>query len=378
MEQGKIEILLIELSGASIKNKLAWKQSLSRLAPIGLYCLKAIAPERIALIDVPVANVADMLKVYSATTLKAIICRLPYEADKELLASIFASIKETFPEVSLGCNQVSDEVTKSFDFVINGSGKASILRILRGDELCGLCDESSNNGLDVVDLPKELLVDTGYDILPEKWLSVHNIEVCQPWLGLEEFSLNLFSYPGQDWIVQLLSWLKDSGFDSVHFNPSGWVAEDISRLRPVVLKLNLTLSLSFMATTPMNFADIITPAKRIWLCYPQAINGDEVVEKLKAIKAAGFEACLEIDHSWFGGGITLPACKYIDRLIIKDDYLWSTQELKKFTQRFWGTKTRFFKRLFSLRTAAELVVFMKSSYALLEVLFLSDNKVVSK
>ena len=129
MENGKIEILIIELAGASIKNKLSWRHSISRSAPIGLYCLKAIDKERITLIDVPVAQINDMLAHYKSSSVKTVICRLAEEPDIESVKAIIAAIREIYPNSRLGCNFVKSDVTKDFDFVIYGTGKSSILRI---------------------------------------------------------------------------------------------------------------------------------------------------------------------------------------------------------------------------------------------------------
>jgi hypothetical protein len=374
MDNGKIEILIIELAGASVKNKLSWRHSISRSAPIGLYCLKAMDKERIALIDVPVPQINDMLTVYKSSPVKTVICRLAEEPDIETVKPIIAAIRETYSNSRLGCNFVKSDVTKEFDFVIYGTGKSSILRILRGDELSGYCDQLNNDKTAPLDIPEESLIDVGYNLLPEKWLSVHNLEVWQPWQGLLEFSTSLFTYPGTDWMTKLLVWLTKSGFDAFHFTPSNWTVDEINRLRALFQNLKIQVSLSFLSKDEVRYSEILFPVKRIWLYDPQAIDGEEVVKKLKEIRNAGFEACLQINHGWFGGGITLPVCKYIDHLIIRDDYLWTNAEHKRFMQRFWGTKNRFFRRLFGLRTASELVNFMKTSYALIDLLFLPEEK----
>ncbi len=373
METGKIEILLIELAGASIKNKLSWRHSLSRSAPLGLYCLKALSSERISVIDVPVSQITDMLSIYSEAPLKAVICRLPEDPDVDKIKKILVAVREAYPNAKIACNYITEDIVKEFDFVINGTGKTSVLRILRGDVLTGYCDDMKNDMVSFVEAPTEHLIDVGYNILPEKWLSVHNIEVFQPWMGLVEFSSTLFTYPGLEIMTGLLNWLKDSGFNAIHFNPNKWAVEDINRLRATILKLKLTISISFLSIEFVKYSEILVPLKSIWLHNPQASRIDEVIQKLKEIRDAGFEASMQIDYCWFGGGTTLAACRYIDHLVINDEYKWNNIELKKFTQRFWGAKSRFFRRLFGLRTAAELIIFMKNSYALLDTLFLPDE-----
>ena len=113
-----------------------------------------------------------------------------------------------------------------------------------------------------------------YNILPEKWLSVHNLEIWQPWQGLLEFSTSLFTYLGTDWMTKLLVWLTKSGFDAFHFTPSNWTVEEINRLRALFQKLKVQLSLSFSSSEKLCYSDILFPVKSIWLYDPQANNAE--------------------------------------------------------------------------------------------------------
>ena len=374
MTKLKNEILLIEMAGASLKNKLSWKHSIYRSAPIGLYCLKAINPDNIGLIDVPASQIKDMLSLYDSLSVKTIICRLAEDPDIDEVKSDLKQLRESFTKAKIGCNFIKSDLTKDFDFVIYGTGKSAILNVLRGMELQGYCDQMKNDLASLLNIPQEPLTDVGYTMLPEKWLSVHNLEIWQPWLGLNEFSTSFFSYPGIDWINNMLEWLTKSGFDSFHFNPSKWSVDEINQLRNILNKLKIDLSISFLSDETVNYSDILIPIKRIWLYEPKANKAEEVCNKLKSIKSTGAEACLVISHSWSECGGPLSICKYIDHVIISDEYLWKNKELKVFMQRYWGTRNRFFTRLFTLRTASEFLTFLKSSYALLDILFLKDNK----
>lgn len=374
MNKVKNDILLIEMAGVSIKNKVSWKHSIYRSAPIGLYSLKAIEPDKIGLIDVPPSQIKDIFTLYDSSSIKTIICRLAEEPDIEDVKSIITEIHNYFPNARIGCNFIKSDFTKEFDFVIYGTGKSAILNLLRGIELQGYCDQMKNDLVSLLDIPQEPLIDVGYTMLPEKWLSIHNLEIWQPWLGLNEFTTSFFSYPGIEWISNMLEWLTKSGFDSFHFNPSKWSVDEINQLRNILNKLKIDLSISFLSDEAVNYSDILIPIKRIWLYEPKANKAEEVCNKLKCIKATGAEACLLVSHSWVEAGGPLSICKYIDHVIIRDDYLWKNHELKVFMQRFWGTRNRFFTRLFTLRTASEFLTFLKSSYALLDILFLKDNK----
>lgn len=137
MTKLKNEILLIEMAGASLKNKLSWKHSIYRSAPIGLYCLKAINPDNIGLIDVPASQIKDMLSLYDSLSVKTIICRLAEDPDIDEVKSDLKQLRESFTKAKIGCNFIKSDLTKDFDFVIYGTGKSAILNVLRGMELQG-------------------------------------------------------------------------------------------------------------------------------------------------------------------------------------------------------------------------------------------------
>ncbi len=374
MKNENKEILLIELAGASIENKLSWRHSIYRSAPIGLYCLQTLDTEKIGLIDVVVPQIKDTLYLYKESPIKEVILRLAINPDCDEIHNLINIVQNYFPKAKIGCNYIDSEIINEFDFSIKGTGKTALNILLKGEEISGIFDKTNEDLNNLLSIPQKPLIDVGYSISSEKWLNDHSIEIWQPWLGLSEFSTSFYHYPGNDWIINLLKWLIKSGFNSYHFNPSKWTVDEINLLRPIINNFKINLSLSFNSSEEVNYSDILIPIKRIWLYEPHAKKAENIIQKLKNIKSAGSEACLQINYSWFGNGSTLQFCKYIDHLVISDSYSWSNKDYKKFIQRFWGSRNRFFRRLIRVRSASELVVFLKSVYELLDILFLPDNK----
>jgi hypothetical protein len=62
------------------------------------------------------------------------------------------------------------------------------------------------------------------------------------------------------------------------------------------------------------------------------------------------------------------------RLALAELETWQLDELKKVLFKFWGCKNRFFKLLFAIRSAYDLISFMKTSAFILEILFSKNQK----
>ena len=124
----------------------------------------------------------------------------------------------------------------------------------------------------------------------------------------------------------------------------------------------------------INIRQIGWPLQQVWLYYPTRSSAEKMREHLQQIHDAGFQAGLHVNSAWLscqGHGCMVGLA---DRLAIIDDGLWPAGELRRLVVRYWGGKNRFFRRLFSLKSASELVMFMKTSYFLLETLFSSEEE----
>jgi hypothetical protein len=60
-----------------------------------------------------------------------------------------------------------------------------------------------------------------------------------------------------------------------------------------------------------------------------------------------------------------------ERICLSDLPCWALSDLKRVMARFW--RRRFFSRLARLRSAGELIMFMKTSYNILDILLSSER-----
>lgn len=375
METPSTEIILLNLNSLNADAQPRFNRFPGRPAPLGLCCLAAVAPERIAVIDgANPQQLFDQLATIEATAVKAVICQIAAAAGTENPAGILTQVRKMFPGALLGVSTERPELPTGFDFASNGTGKAVVLRILRGDRPSGFLDTRDDDFASPLPIPQEPMTDCGYEILPEKWLFARTLEIFQPWLGLLDQSGQCRTYPGIDWFANLVSWLQRSGFAAFHLRPSGLTSENLHELRSVMLNLKARFAVSFLASDHLNIRQIGAPLQQVWLYNPTAASVADTREKLQQIRETGFQACLQIDRHWFADSETQPLIKLVERIAISDESHWSFADLKKFTARFWGSRNRFFRRLFGLKSASELVMFLKTSYMVLEIMFTSEKK----
>lgn len=346
-----------------------------RNAPLGLLCLAAVEPQRIAAVDaVTSQGLIDCIASYPPEGIRTVILQQSDKTDQEKARAFSQRVRELLPKASVGVNSERVEVPGWADFAVDGTGKSAVLRILRGDRLAGLIDHRHDDHLSPLPVPEEPFVDCGYDIYPEKWLAGTTLEICQPWQGLHDVSATRRSWPGLDWVSCLIAWLKASGIAAFHFRPSGLNCDDLHELRSLLLNQKARFAVSFSADDQINIRQIGWPLQQVWLYYPTRSSAEKMREHLQHIHDAGFQAGLQVNSAWLSCNGHGAIIRLVDRLAIIDDGQWPAGELRRLAVRYWGGKNRFFRRLFSLRNASELVMFMKTSYFLLETLFSSDEQ----
>lgn len=370
MQNPDSEILLISIDAEPAENRLNLRSFGNRFAPLGLYCLAATAPCRIATLAASdTAQFYDSLSIFGKV--RAIIVQLNHPTAPEMSARLISRLRQQFPTAKIGASRQQQTHTELFDFAVSGTGKTAILRILRGETPLGNFDQSTDESFSILDIPEEPLTDGDYEIHPEKWLTGRTIEVFQPWLGLLDQSDQHSSWPGIEWITRLLNWLKLSGYNALHFRPSGLATEHLHELRSVMLNLEMPFAVSFKISEQLHFSRVGAPLRQIWLYHPNRENAALALEKLAQIRSADCLPCLQLNHSDFAlpaEGALIAAAERID---LSDPPCWPLSDLKLVTSRFW--RRRFFVRLFGLRSAAELIMFMKTSYNILDILLSSES-----
>ncbi len=367
------EIILLNLPADCNAPRPCYNRFPGRPAPLGLFCLATAAPQKISVIEAQ--NSTAMVDALTGLTgVRALIFQTSEKAEPEKLQQFSARIRATLPGVMLGINTENPELPAGFDFAVKGTGKAIVLRILRGDRPSGFIDCSCEDAASPLAVPEEPFVDCGYEILPEKWLYASTLEIAQPWLGLQDRSATRRTWPGLDWVAGLIAWLKQSGFAAFHFCPSGLTADDLHELRSLMLNQKARFAVSFNAGDVINIRQIGWPLLQVWLYQTGEASLTAMQHHLQHIHEAGFQVGLQIDHAWAAIDGSASLLGQIDRLAFSDESCWPFSELRKVTARYWSGKNRFIRRLFSVRSASELVMFMKTTYTILETIFSSDEK----
>ncbi len=373
MQTPNNEIILLNLPADCNATRPCYNRFPGRPAPLGLFCLAATAPQQILVVEAQ--NSPAMIDALTGLTgVRAVICQASDKADPERLQQFGSRIRATLPGVMLGINTENSETPAGFDFSVKGTGKAIVLRILRGDRPSGFVDCSCEDAASPLTVPEDPFFDCGYEILPEKWLYASTLEIAQPWLGLQDRSITRRTWPGLDWVAGLISWLKKSGFAAFHFCPSGLTADDLHELRSLMLNQKARFAVSFTADASVNIRQIGWPLLQVWLYQTGEIPLATLEHHLQHIHDAGFLAGLQIDRTWTAIDGSASLLSQIDRLAFSDESCWPFSELRRVTARYWSGKNRFIRRLFSIRSASELVMFMKTTYMILETVFSADDK----
>ncbi len=366
------QIILLDLPGDCNVTAPCHNRFPGRPAPLGLHCLAATAPGQTVVVEAPCSTSAcDWLATLQGA--KALICQISENNDPGKTRQFCERLRQILPGTRLGVNSEVARLPDGFDFAVNGSGKAIILRILRGDQPVGFIDCHREDAASPLAVPETPLLDCGYEIFPEKWLHAATIEIAQPWLGLQDRSRTLRSWPGIDWVAAMIAWLKKSGFAAFHFCPSGLSADDLHELRSLMLNLKARFAVSFSATETLNIRQIGWPLLQVWLYQSEDVGRATIEAGLRHIHEAGFLAGMQIESNWPAIDEHGTLLGSIDRLAFGRSE-WQFSELRKLTARYWSGKNRFIRRLFSIRSASELVMFMKTSYRVLETILSSDQK----
>lgn len=369
MQNSQSEILLIgnlaELAGHQSPRRFR-----NSFAPLGLLCLAATAPERIyVFVGSDLARLREILPTLNKV--RAAIIQVDCESERETLRKLVACLRQYLPEMRIGISNQTLPDCDFCDFRVNGTGKTTILRILRGEVPAETLSDSLDLQLDMPEIPVDPLIEENIEINPEKWLTGRTIEIFQPWQGLLERSEQQFSWPKIDWLGKFMAWLQRSGYDAVHFRPSGLRPAGLHELRSVMLNLNMNFAAGFNASSNLDFSRVGKPLHQIWLYHPETVISALCREKLSQINRADCQACLALDQHAEALSEEPAILSATERICIEDQSAWQLSCLKRLLARFW--RRRFFSRLFAIRDAAELIMFMKTSYNLLDILLASER-----
>ncbi len=377
--KGKTEILLINSAAALAPHPSFRSPGKENHAPLGLFCLAQIAPDRIAVVDLQYSLPSEeYFSGFSPDAIHTIVIRASKDHGKEQVKALIEGCRGFFPKARIGLAGIIDKSFLGFgDFYIYGTGYKSILTALRGAKLHGFINLLNDELQMPLPVPPEPFPDIyNFNAAPEKTLGQKTLEVFQPWLGFYEHSEKTLTYPGLKWLAALVQWLKDSGYSELHFRPSGVRPDDIHELRSMMLNLQVDFALSFRnidaAELENNCAG--APLRQIWVYRPDPQNLENTLKCLQLIAAQGCCPGLLLGKEAAAVPILPKLLANSRRLALAELETWQLDELKKVLFKFWGCKNRFFKLLFAIRSAYDLISFMKTSAFILEILFSKNQK----
>jgi hypothetical protein len=130
MNQKSTEILLINSAANSNLAASSYACYNERFAPLGLFCLSYLSPDKIRVLDIQnTFPDREILEDIVSKKTSAIILRvLPNQSSEEILCQLKA-VKFWFPQIRLGFAGKNYETALTVcDFIIYGTGKQTILK----------------------------------------------------------------------------------------------------------------------------------------------------------------------------------------------------------------------------------------------------------
>jgi hypothetical protein len=353
---------------ANLTNLTAAPQA-SYAPPIGLYALANLNPEAIKVMD-SAAHPLDETLATMGTNTSHIFCMLAQDSDTEQVSSYCQTIKHHFPKIKIGVNLETNNFKSFSDFREKASGAQAIMRILAGQAYDGHLSESEKE--EPLALPVTPLADKGYHTAPEKTLCNRTLELFKPWQGLQERGPAIMPTPHMSWFQTLVPWVRESGFGGLHFRPLDLDEQQILELLTVLEGYHgrVALALSERVELPAKLLEQGL-VRQLWYYNPSC--GEHLAVRFKQLQNTHCAPCLSISKA-FVDSPCIELLKGAERLAIEDEELWSGKELKKVLKGFWLRDFRFLKRLGGLKSAAELIAFMRSTYKALDTLLERKEK----
>lgn len=377
--KGKTEILLINSAAALLPHPSFRISAREQHAPLGLHCLAEVAPERIAVVDLQFSLPGeDFFAGFNREAIHTLIIRAGKYHGEEDLRALISGCRAWFPHARIG---LAGTINKSFvglgDFYLYGTGYKSVLTALRGERLTGFINNMDSELEMSLPVPNHAFVELyNFNALPEKTIARKTLEVFQPWLGLHEYSEKFKIYPGLKWLSNLTQWLKVSGYAEIHLRPSGIAPADIHEIRSLMLNHGVDFALSFKGIPAAELENNCAgaPLRQIWFYRP---DPDNLRQTLKSVQLVAESGCCP--GVVIGKEVAAEACLFdllaqTQRLSLAEVETWDLQELKKVLFKFWAHKNRFFRLLFAIRSAHNLLDFMRISAFILEILFSKKPK----
>ncbi|MBF0500554.1 MAG: hypothetical protein HQM09_10515 [Candidatus Riflebacteria bacterium] len=377
MTQASKRLLLIHTTSERRIRYGSLFRSAGQTAPIGLAMLQAFAPDQIDLVDLQ-EQIPDVESLGSSTAsdISACIVQAPQSWDEDKARIYGERLRILFPKALLVLGGRTDFFSlPSWDHTILGTGRVMIETLLSGtipaSRHMNTFSEDITRPLSVPEI--SLFDEIGYRSSVEKFDEPHAISVYRPWLGLLDRSrVNHPWLPPANTLENVLMWLKQSGFYAISFEGTGIRAEHLPQLAESLHRKGLVGAAAFdeateVALVPLPLGNSL---RRLWLRpSPWELPPDGIAANLARLKDDRITIGLRLHPRHAQSWLQSRAAEHFDRISFEDPGSWPKILLRRSLLSFYGRHNRFFSLLWGIRSAHDLICFLRGSYGLFEVLF---------
>ncbi len=378
MEPSQPEIILLNVFDNSKNRNVPFWRSSQLVAPLGLFCLQELAPKRVSVKSVPAEFSSEDFYGIDTSKVLAVVLQESSFFDEATVESYFKTLRSAFPGVSIGlAGQRAEFFARHFNFTVFGTGATAILRILRGMPVKGYIDTLEEDVKTKLPIPdRNCFHNFDFRSSVERTLSGKTLDISKPWMGMLDNSSIEFESFDEDWIKSLLAWLTRYGYKSFQFNYLGNNPEHIHLLRTLCWSIKVDFG---VFVSDWEFVERIktwpgNPLKQIWF------SGDlsqfykkNTFEQAKAIfddiKKSGVESGIYLQPSFLMDPNSSRLLRLVNNISFTDSAKWNGSSMRNVSLHFWKSNWRFVKKLLSIKSAMELVDFMRLSYSILECIF---------
>jgi len=353
-------------------------RSAGRTAPLGLACLQAMDPARIALLDLQDQDpLLDRFADLPRDRITACLVQAPHAWEDPEAARIGSLLRACFPHARLILAGRSDlSVRDVWHHTLHGTGRLILWRVLGGNLPDGRhLDTLAEDLREPLPVPGTPLPDAGwYRSGDEKLELPASLSVYRPWLGpLDRWRRELDLPAPTGFFPAFCRWMQESGFRGLSFEGPGLTPARLSEISRCLARTGLhgAVTLPVIDRLADFIPNLEPPFVRLWLApgrREQPNPPEDLPQVLEPLQQQGIRLGLRLDPRnapfWVPSATSLLA----DRISLEDPASWPPILLRRTLLAFFGRQRKFWYQLFDLRSLHDLICFLRFSFGLLDFL----------
>lgn len=351
------------------------QKAAGRTAPVGLACLAAAFPGRTTMIDLQATLPGDRLAdLPPADGIRAVVVQAASDWTEDTSAAFAQALAGRYPGARrvLG-GAVRRRFARDWDVLLSGTGRTLLASLLDGGQpATGWRETLADDLREPLSVPEAPLPEAGsYSVSVEKQIAGRTVGIYQPWLGLLDRTTRLGVRAPGGFLDRLVPWLARSGFGSAAFAAPVFPADTFGRLQEICARNRFPFSLAVadpdeaaaIALLPTGFLD------RLWL-HP---GGQfELLDAFARIAPRFGEAAVPIGLRLTGALAGDPDLDglgpFCDQLSVEHPLDWDCFRLRRTLIEFYLRQGRLWRHLWRIRSARDLLGFMRGAYGIFDLL----------